>query len=210
MMPISRSSQHGAALVVVLIFLLCLTVLGLSFMRSTTLETRLTSNQEETLAAQQAADNAIAAVIREANRGDQKDLTVAGVTYVQSLLDRAAEYAAEHPTASAVSTPLRRCLNADGTLAAFTPSASETEPTCATAIGTRGFIAKATVEWQACARVEGQQLTHGSKSVAMHFFKVTGEAYLSGGDIAAQTEQYVRLKSPAFCPPVLAQLSQSH
>lgn len=206
------SRERGAALVVVLVMLLCLTLLGLSFMRSTTLETRLTGNQEQTQMAQQAAENAIAAVIREANLGNKTDLAASGGTaaQIQPLLDRVAEHAAKNPTSTGAFTNFRRCLNADGTLAAFTPTAAETNPSCATAIGARNTIAWVTVEWQACGPLLGQRLTYGSKSTAIHFFKVTGEARLADGVTTATTEQYTRLTSPAFCPPALAQLSRRH
>jgi len=57
--------QHGAALLVALSFLVVITLISLSAMRSSTTELRLASNNEEIMAARQVAQAAVDAAINE-------------------------------------------------------------------------------------------------------------------------------------------------
>ncbi len=59
--------QHGAALLVALSFLVVITLISLSAMRSSTTELRLASNNEEQMAANQVAQAAVDAAVNEAD-----------------------------------------------------------------------------------------------------------------------------------------------
>lgn len=61
----SISRQNGAALLVALSFLVVITLISLTAMRSTTTELRLASNNEERIAAEQVAQSAIDSIISE-------------------------------------------------------------------------------------------------------------------------------------------------
>jgi len=61
------SKQHGAALLVALSFLVVITLISLTAMRSTTTELRLASNNEERVAAEQLAQSAVDAVMSNPN-----------------------------------------------------------------------------------------------------------------------------------------------
>jgi type IV pilus assembly protein PilX len=58
-----KSKQNGAALLVALSFLVVITLISLTAMRSTTTELRLASNNEERVAAEQLAQSAVDAVM---------------------------------------------------------------------------------------------------------------------------------------------------
>jgi Tfp pilus assembly protein PilX len=61
------SKQHGAALLVALSFLVVITLISLTAMRSTTTELRLASNNEERVAAEQLAQSAVDSVMSNPN-----------------------------------------------------------------------------------------------------------------------------------------------
>ena len=61
------SKQNGAALLVALSFLVVITLISLTAMRSTTTELRLAINNEERVAAEQVAQSAIDAVVSDPN-----------------------------------------------------------------------------------------------------------------------------------------------
>ena len=61
------NSQNGAALLVALSFLVVITLISLTAMRSTTTELRLANNNEERIAAEQMAQSAVDAVMSNPN-----------------------------------------------------------------------------------------------------------------------------------------------
>jgi len=61
------NSQSGAALLVALMFLVVITLISVTSMRSTTTELRLASNNEERVAAEQVAQSAVDFVISDPN-----------------------------------------------------------------------------------------------------------------------------------------------
>ena len=64
---LNKSKQNGAALLVALSFLVVITLISLTTMRSTTTELRLASNNEERVAAEQLAQSAVDAVMSDPN-----------------------------------------------------------------------------------------------------------------------------------------------
>ena len=64
---IVMTRQNGAALLVALTFLVVITLISLTAMRSTTTELRLASNNEERVAAEQVAQSAVDAVTSDPN-----------------------------------------------------------------------------------------------------------------------------------------------
>lgn len=64
---VTMSKQNGTALLVALSFLVVITLISLTAMRSTTTELRLASNNEERVAAEQMAQSAVDAVMSNPN-----------------------------------------------------------------------------------------------------------------------------------------------
>lgn len=75
---ISLNKQSGAALLVALSFLIVITLISLTAMRSTTTELRLANNNEERVAAEQIAQSAIDTVL-----SDPDNFVVTGVEDTQ-------------------------------------------------------------------------------------------------------------------------------
>ena len=66
-MTLLQKTQSGAALLVALLFLVVITLISVTAMRSTTTELRLASNNEERVAAEQVAQSAVDSVMSDPN-----------------------------------------------------------------------------------------------------------------------------------------------
>lgn len=204
-MAAAPTRAQGAALIICLILLLALTLLGLAYMRGATLDVLLTGNQEQSLALQHAAENAVAAAVRDGNTGIS--------TTPSTVLLLAAQFAMAHPTDGEDNAffDFKRCLSDSGALVArsgaeaTTPAASIA---CATALGERGLQAWVTVEWQGCRADEGNTRSTDPNAPRTHYFKLTGTAQYPDGSASAAVEQYVKLQTPLLCPPALRQISR--